>query len=65
MYQGDTFERWARAEKDYGDRSRFDGLMKQAGEEYNKIVMVGNKQRQLSRLASLRDQFEAERKEAG
>lgn len=34
MYQGDTFERWARAEKDHGDRSRFDGLVKRAGEEY-------------------------------
>lgn len=60
IYQGDTFERWARAEKEFGDRSKVIDLLNQAEGIFEQIGSAGGKRRQMQRLNSLRIEFEDE-----
>lgn len=52
IYTGDTFERWARLEADYGSQTQASQLLQAAKQEYSRIAAEGLRKRQMDRLAA-------------
>lgn len=63
IYNGDTYERWARAEKEMGDRTKFAELTKRATEQFSAMKQSTNKTRLLSRVLDLNAEFQREQTE--
>jgi hypothetical protein len=53
-YSGDTYERWAQMEGEFGDRNRRGDLLHSAETEYNRVEHIDFRQSLVRRLDKLR-----------
>lgn len=60
VYQGDTYERWAQLEYDFGDKNRVAELLDHANIEYRKVSPPDFSKLLLARLKPLQDKIEGE-----
>ena len=60
-YLADTFERWARAEADFGDRKQVSALLDRAQSTYARLRNSSEKDRFMDQLNLLRSEHDVDR----
>jgi hypothetical protein len=65
LYNGDTYDRWARAEMDLGDILKVGGLLDRAEKEFDKIRSPGTRQRFFARLNDFRNDLAKQKRDVG
>jgi tetratricopeptide (TPR) repeat protein len=60
-YLADTFERWARAEADFGDRNQVSGLLDRAQSTYGRLRNSSEKDRFMDEINLLRSEYDVDR----